>query len=279
MTQRKRPRGRPPSAAPREPLSPADITRAAALKRYREQNNLNQAEMGSILGVSQATISAYEQARTKIPQDVFEQLVTTAREQVEEGVAPDADTARQRAMDAATALPGGDGDIPPEILDALTNLAGAAEGDPQAAAMLGDTMRMMRDGVAATLPALQKEAVPSVRMAYSLLARILGRFDPDLGTLIDSQSGELAVSLVQAAEVSPLLARLVEMLKVGPMSNFIVLHLMVLVQYDGIRRQRQADARALADVQRAAHPAPEPMHPSATEIIDPEGMGAFGRAA
>lgn len=269
--------GRPAGAPGQPPLTPGDIQRAAALKRYREQNDLSQAEMGSMLGVSQATISQYEQAKTRVPDDVFEHLLAEARQRMEEETAQTPEEAQLRAAVQAAAP---NEDIPPEILQALKAVAEAGEGTDPAAieATLTSARKSLTDKRTATLPAAQKAAAADVRMAYTLLAKILGRFDPDLGGLIDSQSGELALSVVEAAEVSPLLARLVDLLKVGPLSNCIVLHVMLLVQYDNIRQMRNAERRQQAREQAARQPVePTPIHPSAAEQIDPT-LGAFAAA-
>lgn len=255
------------------PLTPQDITRAAALKRFRESNGLTQAEIGSMLGVSQASISQFEQAKSRMPDDVFEQLLLAAKDQMEQEIAPDIETAQARAA--------AEGDIPPEILDSLKAMASAGEAGDQAAAE--EALRTMRshltDAQTASMSKPQQGAATDVRMAYTLLAKILGRFDPDLGALIDQQSGELAVSVVQAAEESPLLARLVAMLKAGPMANCIILHLMLLVQYDNIRQERKRErvaAQAIIDARRP--PDPVPLHPTAAEVVDPSLAGAFAAA-
>lgn len=276
----KRRAGHPGGRAGQPPLTPADITRAAALKRYREQNELSQAEIGSMLGVSQATVSQYEQAKTRIPDDVFEHLLTEARERMESEVAPTAEEAQLRAAAASMGTPL-EGDIPPEVLESLKAMAEAAEsGDPEVVeAQLGAVRAKMSEAAAAGLSGDQKAVVGDVRMAYSLLARILGRFDPDLGGLIDKQTGELAVSLVQAAEVSPLLARLVAILRVGPLSNCVIMHVLLVVEYDNIRRARNAERREIAqlEAQRRPQPEPVPLHPTAAEMLDPS-LGAFAAA-
>lgn len=260
-------RSRGPNPGPRHNFNPVELSRAAAMKRFREQHGLSQAELGSRLGVSQASVSAYEAVRAPIPEEVFAQLIETAQD-----VAQTVEEANARAtVDAANS------DIPPEVLEALAHGARAMDGEPGAAEAMDDAMRRMRGAMVASLPSEQRASVADVKMAYALLAKILGRFDQDLAALVDAQSGDLALSVVQAAEVSPLLARIVEMLKMGPLSNCIALHVMLIVQYDGIRQQRAQERRAMA-AQQAAQPGPEPMPAQAAERIEPS-LGAFAAAA
>lgn len=238
------------------------------MRRFREQNDISQPELGSMLGVSQGSISAYEAARTKIPEDVFAQLVEVAKDRL--------DLSEEQMAEAVAAheLPP---DIPPEVMDALKTATAAAEGDETAAAKLADTMREMQGAMLKGMSPVAQSSVTDVQLAYTMLAKILGRIvDPSLGELIDQRSGELAVSVVQAAEASPLLARIVAMLKVGPISSCVVMHIMLLVDYDRIRQERARIARAEAQA-NAHHAQPEPMPASFVEQVDPS-MGAFGAA-
>jgi transcriptional regulator with XRE-family HTH domain len=275
-------RGRPAQPHSGAPLNAVDIQRAAAMKRYREQEKLSQAELASMLGVSQASVSAFEQAKTRIPDDVFEQLLASARDKMEMQTPQTAEEAQLRsALAGAGDLPPPGEDIPPEIMAALKAAADMAEGkgDPGVAE---ETFRKARAVVAekteAGLSAEQRVAATDVRMAYVLLGQILGRFlDPHLGTLIERNASDLSVSVVQAAEVSPLLHRIVSMLKVGPVSNCVILHVMLLVEYD---RERQERLRMMRE-QAALTPAPtpqvtrtEPQPASTAEVLDPT-LGAF----
>jgi len=236
------------------------------MRRFREQNGITTTDLGSMLGVSQSSVSAYEQAKTRIPDDVFETLVEVARDKLEFDT--EAAQAAQAAQDAGPAP-----EIPPEVLEALRLAERASAGDKEAASKMGEAMRDLQQGMVAGMSDTAKAAVTDVQLAYQLLAKILGRLvDPQLGELIDRQSGELAVSVVQASEVSPLLARIVALLKVGPISSCIALHVMLLVEYDGIRQARRAALRA--EMAARAGQRTEPMPAQAAETLD-SSLGAF----
>lgn len=267
------------------PLLPDDIARAATMKRYRETRNLTQAELGAILGVSQASVAAYESARTRIPPEVFKALSDQASEDLQ--VAQDAEEAQRRAHDALSGEGNGDlgpGDMPPEVLEALAAANAAVHGSAtpdEAATRLAGIAAGMAGKAAGSLSKDQQASVRDVQLAYGLLAKVLSRLDPILGELVDEQSGELAVSVVQAAEVSPFFDRIVKMLKVGPVSTCIVLHVLLVAQYDERRRARDAAVRQEMAIRAGTRPpTPEPQPASMAERVDPTLAGApFATAA
>lgn len=278
MTPRKQ--RRIPGTPGNPPLSPQDLARAATVKRYRETRGISQTELASILGVSQAAVSAYEAGRTRVPDAAFEQLAAQAAEDLD--LARDSVDANQRSGDAL----GLDGsfppDMPPEILATLKEAADAVQGSSspeEAAARLGAITAGVAEKARAELPADKRAAARDVQMAYGLLAKIIGRFfDPVLASLVDEQSGELSVSVVQAAEVSPFFDRIVRLLRVGPVSTCVVLHVLLVAQYDERRRAVNAERRRVAQIE-APLPAPIPQPASVIEQLDPSVGGSPFAAA
>ena len=91
---------------------------------------------------------------------------------------------------------------------------------------------------------------------------------------------------MQAAKVNPIIARIVEMMQVGPVSNLVVLHVLMLLEYDRARQERaQGRAELMAVAQAQPRPAPEQMPAEALTVFDePAANGAstaspFGVAA
>lgn len=263
---------------PKPPLTVEDIARAAAMRRYRETRSVSQVELASMLGVSQASIGAYETARTRIPDDIFAELSKVLTDELE--VARDAEEANARAAAALGAVDGGGADIPPEVLQALKEANEAVQGSSspeEAAAKLTGIVSGVAEKSAAQMSKEQRASVQSVKMAYGLLAKVLSRFDPLLGKCVDEDSGALAVSVVEAAEVSPLFARIVAMLAVGPVSNCVLLHVLLIARYDELRAQRAAEQRRQRELEQARQPQ-EPKPAQVIEQLDPS-LGVFGAAA
>lgn len=263
----------PGTPGPGAPLSVHDIARAATMKQFRERREMSQAELGSMLGVGQSSIAAYEGAKTRIPDDIFEQLVKTAGEEYE--LAGSAEEANA----AAAGFPFGDGEIPPEILKTLEEAAEAVKTAPN-----GDEAARRLSGIAAGVAGKatgkmnqeQQKAVAGVQMAYGFLAKIASRFDPLLGQCIDEDSGALAVSVVEAAEVSPFFARIVAWLTVGPVSGCVLMHILLVAKYDSMRSERNRELRRMRELE--PQPAPPPRPASTIEQIDPT-VGPFAAAA
>jgi hypothetical protein len=281
-------RRRRPPGAPRPPLNPQDIARAATLKRYRETRDFSQSELGSMLGVSQSTIVAYEQAKTRIPDDVFGHLSDLAAEDLQaaenaEGIEQAMGAGGGSFADVVAGMgmpPMPDGEMPPEVAEALRNAGEAmrdAKTPDEAASRIGKIAADVGAKAKAAMPREQQAAARDVQLAYGLLARVFSRFDPILAELVDQQSGELAMSVVQAAEVSPFFERIVKMMKIGPVSTCIALHVMLVMQYDERRRAFLEEQRR----QRAALAGPrqEPQPAQAVERIDASMTTPFEAAA
>lgn len=284
MPPRHRRHTRTPGTAP---LNPQDIARAATMKRYRETRDITQTELASILGVSQASIAAYEAAKTRIPDDVYKHLADTAAEDLAHREAQENGEARVEEAVGAGSFPlppMPDGDMPPEVMQALKDAGDAMRGaktPEEAASKLAGITAEVGAKARASMPREKQAAARDVQLAYGMLARILGRFDPILSELVDQQSGELAVSVVEAAEVSPFFERIVRMMRIGPVSTCIALHVLLLAQYDERRRAVRAEQKRIAELSAPKIAAqPEPAH--VIEGIDPtlvRGGSAFEAAA
>lgn len=261
MSQR---RSRPRKPRGAGPLNVNDLQRAAALKGYRLRAELTQVELSSMLGVSQSSLAAYEAGRTPIPDDVFAELTRVAEEQIRQAQEK-AGVQTEAPPDVASSATGLPSDLPPELAAALQG-SGGAEIDPEA------ILKAMAGAGAGELSKDEQGQVLGVASVYELAGHAAARFlDPALGEAIVGSASPIGVAWVEAAKVSPLCQRIVQMMQIGPLSNLIVLHVLMLMKYDELRQARIRERQQLEAVQTAAgngKPAPEPMPAQAADLLE-----------
>lgn len=220
------------------PLTTQDITRAAALKRFRTETGMTQEALADRLGVSQGALSDWERAKKPLPEEVFLRLVQIGNEFA----------ATQAEVIAGAPIPPGPGPEPgPEPAPNVDPPPASVDEPPQ---ILSD----LQAGLSMSMGEAQMAMVRDVQAIYMLIGQAAAKFvDQDVGAVIYGDSGPLAMSVVQAAEVSPLVARIVAMLAIGPVANMLIIHVLtagkivdVVRQKSALQRQANAEAAARA---------------------------------
>lgn len=258
--------------------------RAAALKRLRTEHRLTQEELATALDVSQGTLSDWERARKAIPEDRYARLLEVSAELGGLGprpAMPDAATepgAVQTPLSGGGPELGGDAPIRGNNFDrppGLTDLP--ADAPPDFAALGADFQAQ----VAATMSPLGAAALPDVRMFYLFGGQMLGKVSEGAGTVVQGSANELALSLVQAAESNAFLARVVEMMRVGPVSTFVILHVTVALRVLEELRKDRALKEARLNAQAESSVPPDFVAPGyeTGPIYDPIRARAFEAAA
>lgn len=233
---------------------------------------MTQEDLSARLGVSQGTLSDWERARKPIPAERFAQLQTIA---VELRAAFEREQAAQEAGGVPTTGP----EAPPAFFDGelRANVPGAGGGPPpgfvsagppaDAPPMGGGMPFTVIDGGApggvgpagiplAEVTQAQMVLAAGPMVAYTLVAQGLANFvDEQAGAILLARSQTLAISLVQAGDVNPYVARLVQLLQVGPVLACVALHAQVLLE---IALYFRAKSRAQQQPQEGAPVAAPP---------------------
>lgn len=253
MPARKRPRT-PGTVGPqrRGPMGPQDLAKAAALKRFRETAELTQVELAEQLGISQNTLSGYENGRYVVPDDILQMIVELAN-------------AHAAGETGGAGGPGADGEGVP--------LPGPGAFVPPAGDRPPSVTEQMGAGISAALSrelsANQKRAAQDLAAMYQLLGTIVANMHQEAGGILYGDAETLAQSAILAAEESPLIKRFVELFSQGAVFQFAVLHALTAMKIEAvIREQRRArqnvvdlrtatEAAARAAAEREQEPAPE----------------------
>lgn len=255
MTQQRRRQQGPK----RSTMTPEQLVRAAALRRFRTDSKLTQVEIASQLGVSREDLAKMERGNLPISDEIMAHFVELARDRAGAGQGePPANGEGAPPPGGQAPPPSGAGDTPPDV----PIPPGLPPLDPQA----------VQQALAAMTPQQANEAaVASLAAVYELLGVLVGRFSPAAGGVIQQDKLVLSASVVAAAEVSPLVRRILELLEAGPVAGMILAHAMTGMKIDQAVRAERAAAK---QAQAAASP-PPPMPAQNLEHVDPT-VGAFG---
>jgi transcriptional regulator with XRE-family HTH domain len=248
------------------PLTSADIAKSAALQRFRAESGMTQEELADRLGVSQGTLSDWERAKKPIPPDRFAALQRLADELRAAYAAAQAQAERAAAANGAHEGEHPFAELPLEPPTELrANVPGAAGEPPPGFGLPPQDLPPMHPfgppmapgGITTdALPALfdvtpaQRALAVGPQVVYNLAGLALSKFvDDGAGQIVAGNAELLSVSLVQAGDVNPYIARIVQLMQIGPVLNCVALHLTVVLE---VISYLQAKARAAQEAARAS---------------------------
>jgi AcrR family transcriptional regulator len=227
------------------PLTQKEIVQAAALKRFRTESGMTQEQLAERLDVSQGTLSEWEGARKPIPPERFDDLRRIAADFAQRVESLAEGERSEQAAGPAGPDPVVRANVPPEP---------PPDFGPGGSLPPGGIGEIPLPEL--TPSDVQRALAKGPEVVYQLVSYGLSTFvDDGAGAILSGRAEMLSISLVQAGDVSPAIARIVQLLQTGPVLACLAMHISVMVEI-------AMYLRAQAQAQAPAAPAPAQAEPS-----------------